>query len=191
MKITTKILAKQPFLRGMSNSQLEVLMEDATFDEFPVNEVIFQEGAPANWFYLVMSGEVALESSRRQANQGRKPTRMQTLGPGEVLGWSWLYPPFSWQFTARTLTPVTAIFFYGSRLRERCEDDHELGYELMKRTAETAVKRLQVTRDRLLELEDAAGASKVEPEPMARSVVVSRNIKPASRKLYGRKRVVS
>jgi CRP-like cAMP-binding protein len=114
---------------------------------------------------------------------------MQTLGPGEVLGWSWLYPPFSWLFTARTLTPVTAIFFYGSRLRERCEADHELGYELMKRTAETAVKRLQVTRERLLALEDDAGTLKLEPEPAARPAILASNLRPPSRKQNGRKRV--
>ncbi len=160
-------------------------MEDAMFDEFPANEVIFKQGAPANWFYLLLSGEVALETTSRRVNHGRNPTRMQTLGAGEVLGWSWLYPPFSWQFTARTLTPVKAIFFYGSRLRERCEEDHELGYELMKRTAETAVKRLQVTRQRVLELEDIAAASKVENnQPVAAPIVVSKNHhrKPANRK---------
>ena len=94
---------------------------------------------------------------------------MHTIGAGEVLGWSWLYPPYSWQFTARTLTPVKTIFFYGSRLRERSEEDHELGYELMKRTAETAVRRLQVTRQRILELECnmTMPARKVEQKPVA------------------------
>src|SRR5690348_1224906 len=120
MKITTKLLAKQPFLSDMSASQLKVLMEDAMFDEFPANEVIFKQGAPANWFYLILSGEVALESSSPRIVDGREPIQMQTLGAGEVLGWSWLYPPFSWHFTARTLSPVRAIFFYGSRLREHC-----------------------------------------------------------------------
>jgi CRP/FNR family cyclic AMP-dependent transcriptional regulator len=187
MKIKTKILAKQPFLRGMSKSQLEVLMEDATFDEFLANEVIFKEGAPANWFYLVLSGEVALESSNPRANNGRNPIRMQTLGAGEVLGWSWLYPPYSWQFTARTLTPVKAIFFYGSRLRECCEADHELGYELMKRTAETAVKRLQVTRQRVLKLEADAEAKKVENKPAAPTVIATGIKKPASRQRNGPK----
>jgi CRP-like cAMP-binding protein len=190
MKMKTKILAKQPFVRGMSTSQLEVLMEDAMFDEFPANEVIFKEGAPANWFYLVLSGEVALESPSRRANNGRNPIQMQTLGAGEVLGWSWLYPPYSWQFTARTLTPVRAIFFYGSRLRERCEEDHELGYELMRRTAEPAVKRLQVTRQRLLDLEADVWGSKVEPKPAPAPVIETRIKKPAKRKPNGRKRLV-
>jgi CRP-like cAMP-binding protein len=169
MKITTKILAKQPFLRGMSKSQLEVLMEDAMFDEFPAGEVIFEEGAPANWFYLVLSGEVALESRSRRANHGRSPIRMQTLGP------------------ARTLTPVTTIFFYGSRLREQCEQDHELGYELMKRTAETSVKRLQVTRQRLLELEEDLGSLKVVHPPAAAPVVLATKRQPTIRQRHGRK----
>jgi CRP/FNR family cyclic AMP-dependent transcriptional regulator len=74
-----------------------------------------------------------------------------TVGTGEVLGWSWLFAPYYWMFEARAVTPVRAIFFYGSRLREQCETDHELGYQMMKRTSEVVIGRLQATRRRLLE----------------------------------------
>jgi CRP/FNR family transcriptional regulator, cyclic AMP receptor protein len=68
-----------------------------------------------------------------------------------VLGWSWLFPPYTWNFTARALTPVRAIFFYGTWLRERCDVEPELGYELMRRTAAVLMRRLQATRQQLIQ----------------------------------------
>ena len=69
---------------------------------------------------------------------------------GEVCGWSWLFPPYHWHFDARAVEPTEAIFFYGTRLREQCENDHDLGYELMKRMASVIIRRLQTTRRHLL-----------------------------------------
>jgi CRP-like cAMP-binding protein len=77
---------------------------------------------------------------------------IQTIGPGDVLGWSWLFPPYYWNFDARALEPTTAIFFYGTRLRDECEQDKALGYELMKRMTAVAIQRLQATRRQLLAL---------------------------------------
>jgi hypothetical protein len=68
-----------------------------------------------------------------------------------VLGWSWLFPPYLWHFDARAVTPPKAIFFYGTRLRELCEENHDLGYELMKRVSEIVIRRLQATRRELVE----------------------------------------
>jgi CRP/FNR family cyclic AMP-dependent transcriptional regulator len=76
---------------------------------------------------------------------------IQTLGPGDDLGWSWLFPPYHMHFSARALTPVKAIFFYGTSLREQAEKDHELSYQLLKRIAEVMVRRLQATQTRLVE----------------------------------------
>jgi len=75
---------------------------------------------------------------------------IQTVGPGDVLGWSWLFWPYTWRFDARALEPVKAIFFYGTRLREHCEEDPLFGYELMKRVAQVAIERLQIVRQLLL-----------------------------------------
>jgi CRP-like cAMP-binding protein len=75
---------------------------------------------------------------------------IQIIGAGEVLGWSWLFPPYLWHFNARAMEATDAIFFYATPLREECESDHELGYELMKRMAEVMVRRLQATRWKLL-----------------------------------------
>jgi CRP/FNR family cyclic AMP-dependent transcriptional regulator len=68
-----------------------------------------------------------------------------------VLGWSWLFPPYCWQFDARTLEPTEAIFFYGTPLREQCEQDHNFGFEMMKRMTQVIIQRLQGARRLLLE----------------------------------------
>ena len=151
MNIDATSLAAQPFFKGMSVTQLELLAAEAMVAEFQTGERIFNEGSPANRFYLVLSGQVALESPGTEYADERLPVPVETIAAGGILGWSWLFPPYCWHFNARALTPVKAIFFYGTRLRERCETDHELGYELMKRTAEIAVHRLEATRRQLLE----------------------------------------
>lgn len=114
---------------------------------FGAGEFIFREGDPANRFYLIHSGTVALES---RTNDG--PRVVQTIGPGDVLGWSWLFPPYFWHFDARAVEPVEAVFFYATPLRAECEADHELGYELLSRMAQIVITRLQATRRQLLDL---------------------------------------
>ena len=78
------------------------------------------------------------------------PVAVQVIGRGDVLGWSWLFPPHHWHFGARALEPTTAIFFYGTRLREQCEQDHDFGFEMMKRMTQVVIHRLQATRKQLL-----------------------------------------
>ncbi len=73
------------------------------------------------------------------------------VGPGDVLGWSWLLPPYYWHFDARAVEPTEAIFFYGTRLRQQCEDEPDLGYELLKRMSAVIIQRLQATRKQLLD----------------------------------------
>ena len=110
---------------------------------FARDEQIFRVGDPANRFYLLQKGKVALESS----SHGGVKT-LQCIGAGDVLGWSWLFPPYTWHFDARTMEPTEAIFLYGTRVRERCEANHDLGYEMMKRTASVLIDRLiSVRRD--------------------------------------------
>jgi CRP/FNR family cyclic AMP-dependent transcriptional regulator len=140
------IISKHPFLEGMSPHQLRLLCDCAMPTHFAPNELIFREGDPANRFYLLQSGKVALESQV----MGQPKALVQTLGAEDILGWSWLFPPYFWHFDARALEPTEAIFIYGTPLREECESDHELGYELMKRLASVMLKRLQATRWKLL-----------------------------------------
>ena len=78
---------------------------------------------------------------------------LQTIGHDDVLGWSWLFPPYYWHFDARVTAATKAIFFYGTWLRENCERDHDFGYEMMKRMSAIIIERLQATRRKLVEAE--------------------------------------
>jgi CRP-like cAMP-binding protein len=105
-----------------------------------------REGEFANRFYLIESGKVALEAG----SDFGEPLVIETIGPGDLLGWSWMFPPYIWQFTARAVESTMAIFFYGTILREYCEKDHSLGYELFKRMSAVMIKRLQAARKQML-----------------------------------------
>lgn len=140
-------IAAHPLLRGMKPEHLKVLAACAMPAQFKEGELIFREGEPANRFYLLEAGKVSLESHA----QDEPSVTIQTIGVGDTLGWSWLFPPYYWHFDARALEPVKAIFFYGTWLREYCEQDHDLGYELMKRMAEVVIRRLQATRQQVLD----------------------------------------
>lgn len=149
MPITISSLAAQPFFKGLSAQQLDLLLSNSMAVEFPAGKSIFREGEMANRFYLVIEGAVALEAAAKEKDS--VPHLIQTIGAGDVLGWSWLFPPHFWHFDARAVKHTKAIFIYGTRVRELCEHDHDLGYELMKRTAEILIGRLQATRRQLLE----------------------------------------
>ncbi len=113
---------------------------------FEPGTVVVETGEPANCFYLIVKGQVALET-----RGDLSPLRVQTIGPGDVLGWSWLFPPYCWHFDAIAKEKTEAIFFYGSRLRQECDRNHDFGYELFKRMSQILVTRLQSTRDRWIE----------------------------------------
>ena len=150
------VIAQHPFFMGMIPRHLQELADAAFQLQFEEGENVFAEGTPANRFYLILKGKVVLESELAD----RTVIPVQTLGPGDDLAWSWLFPPYSMHFSARALEPTTTIFFYGTRLREQCDEDHELGYQLMKRIAEVATKCLHATQTRLTEYIDRHGLSR-------------------------------
>jgi CRP-like cAMP-binding protein len=121
---------------------MAVLASVALPVEFSAGQLIFREGELANRFYLILNGNVALQS--RMPDGG--VSLITTLGQGEVLGWSWLFPPYAWHFDAVAIESTATVFFYGTWLRNMAEEHHELGYELMKRMAEVLIRRLQATR---------------------------------------------
>lgn len=140
-------IAAHPFLIGMSEQHLRLLADCAIRTHFEAEKIIFREGETANRFYLIEQGEVVLEAA-----SGENPAvAIETLRDGELLGWSWLFPPYVWHFTARTSAPTAAIFFYGTVLRESCEKDPTLGFELFKRMSEVMTRRLQNARNQFLE----------------------------------------
>ena len=144
------LIKQQPFFQGLNAKQLELLTGSALEMKFEAGATIFEEGSPANRFYLLLTGKVELSAEM----EDRNVIPIQTLGPGDDLGWSWLFPPYCMHFRARAMVPTTTIFFYGPRLREQCEADHELGYQIMKRTAEVATESLRITQKRLMQYID-------------------------------------
>jgi CRP-like cAMP-binding protein len=145
--IATRV-ALHPFVAGMNHVQLALLTDCAMSTHFKKGQLILREGEFANRFYLIETGKVVLESS--SASEERLV--IEAIGPGDLLGWSWMFPPYTWQFTARAVEPTAAIFFYGTILREYCDKDHSLGYELLKRMSAVMVKRLQAARKNMLAL---------------------------------------
>ena len=135
-----------PFLDGFSPEDLKVLASCAMPVDFLEGELIFKQGDPANRFYCILAGRVDLQATGRVAQS----LTVQTLGAGDVLGWSWTCPPYELNFDARAMEPTRAIFFYATRLREKCEQDTGLGYALMKRISEVMMDRLQATHRALL-----------------------------------------
>lgn len=141
-------IAGHPFLIGLSEHHIRLLADCAIRTHFDADQIIFREGETANRFYLIEEGEVVLEASGPSDQQ----VVIDTVGDGGLLGWSWLFPPYVWHFTARATELTSAIFFYGTVLREYCEKDHTLGFDLFKRMSEVMTHRLQLARTRLLKV---------------------------------------
>jgi CRP-like cAMP-binding protein len=142
-------VALHPFLAGMNPIHLELLTDCAMATQFEPGQVILRENEIANRFYLIESGRVVLESGKEFG----KAMVVETIGAGDLLGWSWMFPPYVWHFTARAVEPTKAIFFYGTILREYCERDPSLGYQLFKRMAPGMLRRLQAARKKMLSIQ--------------------------------------
>jgi CRP/FNR family transcriptional regulator, cyclic AMP receptor protein len=142
------ILAEHPFLGGFSKEALTVIAGCAANQRYDAGAYICREGEPADRFFLIRHGTVTLETNL----PGRGPMAFQTLGEGEILGVSWLVPPYRWDFDARAVGLVRAIAFDAACLRDKCEADHDLGYELMKRFVPELVRRMQAARLQGLDL---------------------------------------
>jgi len=148
METLERILSGHPFFAGLAPAYLDLIVGCASNVRFANGQFLFHAGAEANEFYLVRAGRVALEV----APPGRAPLVLQTLGEGEILGWSWLIPPYHWVFDARAVEPTRAIALDGKCLRGKCEADHDLGYELLKRFAHIVEQGLQAARLQLLDV---------------------------------------
>jgi len=142
------LLREHPFLSELEPEYLALLAGCATNVRFREGAFMFREGEPADQCFLIREGKMALEI----AAPGRGSIIVQTLGAGDVAGFSWLLEPHQWEFDGRVVEPVRAFALDGVCLRGKCADDPRLGFELMQRVARLAVRRLQATRLRLLDV---------------------------------------
>lgn len=150
MESLEPILTAHPFFKDLDKKYVQLITGCASNVRFEAGKFIFREGEEAQKFYLVRQGKVAIGSST--PNRGH--ITIETLDEGDILGWSWLIPPYNWHFDARSLDMTRAIALDGKCLRRKCEEDHDLGYELLKRFAHIMEQRLSSTRIQLLDLYD-------------------------------------
>ncbi|MFQ5450432.1 MAG: cyclic nucleotide-binding domain-containing protein [Nitrospinaceae bacterium] len=148
MENLKRILSDHPFLKGLEPRYVDLLAGCASNVRFDAGTFIFREGEEANQFYILRHGKVALEIH----DESRGPITLETLQEGDVLGWSWLVPPYHWQMDAQAVDLTRAIALDGKCLRTKCLNDHNLGYELLMRIVPLIVDRLHAARIQLLDV---------------------------------------
>ena len=141
-------ISAHPFFAALTDAQLVALSEDAITETFTAGQRLFDEGGIADMFWLIEHGSIALD----MRVPGRGDQVVETLGPGTVLGWSWLHPPYRWHFRAVARLATTAIAFDAASVRRRCDADPAFGYAMLRSFTPVITERLQATRLRLLDL---------------------------------------
>ncbi len=136
------------FLRGMSQQHRLILASGVRPFAKTAAEYLAKEGESANSFFLIQEGTVELEMRRPDHGQ----LNIHTVGAGEIVGWSWIVPPHRWQFDCKAKTDVSGLLFDAAWLREKIEQDHELGYHILKKLVDVISKRLSETRSSLTAL---------------------------------------
>jgi CRP-like cAMP-binding protein len=142
------IIRQHPFFQGLEPACCELIAGCGRNVRFDAGQYLFHESEPADRFFLIRHGRVAFEITA----PGRQPARFLTLDEGEIAGVSWLVPPYRWNYDAKAIELTRAIALDAKCLRDKCEADHHLGYELMKRFVPELVRRLHATRLQMLDL---------------------------------------
>lgn len=148
METSVNQLAEHPFFENLDPDLLKIFSVCATRVNYDSGHRIYREGDPANQFFLIRQGQVAVELN----SAARGNLVIQTVGAGEILGWSWLFPPYRRRFDASAMQNTSAFALDGKSLREKAETEYRLGYELLKRFSKIVVERLQATRLQLLDV---------------------------------------
>lgn len=148
MQTIVDLIHEQPLFHGLDPEYVDLLAGCARNEIFEEGESLFREGEPAGRFWILRRGRVAL----RISPPGRKTLVIDTIGPGEVLGWSWLVPPYCWAFDAEAVELTRTIGFDAECMRGKFDADNRLGYEMLRRFVPLIQDRLQATRVRLLDL---------------------------------------
>lgn len=141
-------LSRHAFCHGLAEKHLAALAPITRQMSFAVGSYLTRDQEPAAVFYLIESGRVAIEVHA----PGWGELRVQTIGPNEAVGWSWLRPPFRWQFDARAVEPVQTLAIDAPRLRALIAQDVELGFLLLERLVWVISDRLKATRLQLLDV---------------------------------------
>jgi len=148
-----RLICDHPLFAGMSQDYCDLIGGCARNVRFDRGEYLFREGEPANEFFLIRHGRVALELMA----PGRGPIRFLTVNPGEFAGVSWLVPPYRWPYDAQALELTRAVSIDGSCLRQKAETNHDFGYDMMKRFMTTLVHRLHAAQLQILDVYSARG----------------------------------
>jgi CRP-like cAMP-binding protein len=143
-----RIVKEHPFFVNLESGFCKLVCGCAKNVRFEEGQYLFHEGEPTDQLYLIRQGRVALEI----VAPGRGAITFQTISEGEIIGVSWLLPPYRWTYDGKALEPVRAISINATCLRQKCEADHDLGYEMMKRFVPVLVERLQATRMQILDV---------------------------------------
>jgi len=151
MESLEPILTGHAFFKGLDKKYIQLVTGCASNVRFDAGKFICREGEEAHQFFLIRQGRVAIEIF--SPNRGH--IAIETVEEGNILGWSWLIPPYHWHFDARAIVATRAIALDGKCLRKKCEEDHDLGYEFLNRFSNIMVQRLASTRIQLLDLYDA------------------------------------
>lgn len=142
------LLASHPFFKDMDPGALEIVVGCCSNAVFRPGSYIFRQGEPANHFYLIREGMVSMEIYV----PGHQPIVVQTLEAGEILGWSWIVPPYEWSNDARVSDTARVLQLDAACLRKKMEADKVLGYEIYKRFISVMGRRLAAARMRIVEL---------------------------------------
>jgi len=148
MKTLEPILKKHPFFRDLDQEYLDFIVGCASNVVFKEGEIIMREQEPADKFFLIREGLVAIDIPISEV----RVITIQTIGDGDIVGWSWLIPPYKYRFNCRIVKDTRAIVLDGKCLREKCEKNHNMGYELLKRLASVFTDRLESTRKQIISL---------------------------------------
>jgi len=148
MKTIEDLLGDHPFFEGLSRDHMALLSGCGKNVVFEEGDDVFREGQAANHFYVIRHGRVSIDIR----SAGRDSVRIETLEDGNVLGWSWLVPPYQWHFDAKAVLLTRAVALDAECLRGKCEADPNLGYEMYKRFSRIMMDRLMATRLQLLDL---------------------------------------
>lgn len=148
MEVTSigPILREHSFFKDLPSKHFDFIVGCASNVVFKEGEIILKEGESADKFYLVRTGHVAIYIDRP------KQITIQTIHGGDILGWSWLVPPYQHRFSAKAIEDTRAVALDGKCLREKCEKNPELGYELLKRLVVVFTARLEATRLQLMDM---------------------------------------